>query len=171
MLSDFGKGVVRHGAGRRPLQEPKEDIAMKKTIVGMTAAFAVANLLAASPTPYARWMPDLSVTAEGGGSLPDATGGGHSLTFGAGFNPLSGDMRGVVFCGQAVGGTYGKFDCPSLRSRAFALWIKPDSGQHTYTQSDLACLLNGFSGMTVYCAWQLFSYCSSGQKVGIPARQ
>ncbi len=60
-------------------------------------------------------------------------------------------MRGVVFnCSAALGGTYGKFNCPSLRSRAFAIWIKPDGGQHTYTQSDLACLLNGFSGMTVY---------------------
>jgi hypothetical protein len=126
--------------------------AMKKIIVGLIAALAVVNLLAVSPAPWARWMPDSSVTADGTGSasLPDATGGGHSLTFGAGFNPLSGDMRGVVFSGIAVGGTYGKFNCPALRSRAFALWIKPDSGQHTYAQSDLACLLNGFSGMTVY---------------------
>ena len=125
---------------------------MKKIIVWQVAALAVVNLFAVSPVPWARWMPDSSVIAQGTGSasLPDATGSGHPLTFGAGFNPQSGDMRSVVFSGIAVGGTYGKFDCPALRSRSFALWIKPGSGQHAYDQSDLACLLNGFSGMTVY---------------------
>jgi len=140
---------------------------MKKFIAGVSAtlqgghSFVVMVLCFASaftawsssPVPWARWVPDLSVKApeNGSASLPDATGGGHSLTFGSAFNPQSGDMRGVVFAyNKAVGGTYGKFSCPSLRSRAFAIWIKPAIDQHTYTQSDLACLLNGFSGMTVY---------------------
>ncbi len=136
------------------------------------ALLACALLLSASavaevPAPWARWVADPNMTTPedlSATACADATGNGHTLSVGVNLLPIyihptftndyslaHADIRGNVFAGEGSGGTYASFSCPALKSRAFACWIKPYTKNHNYgSVSDLSCLLNGFSGMTIY---------------------
>ena len=135
----------------------------------LAAALAAGCAQAASPTPWAHWLPDPTIPRPTSNSTQcsctDVTGNGNTLTTLPSLLPMSlsseysnktaevnAEVRGDVFYATGTGAAVGWFDCPSLRSRAFSIWLKPNTDNHAYgpARSDLTCLLNGFSGMTIY---------------------
>lgn len=100
-------------------------------------------------SPWAWWKPDPASVS----STVDATGGGHTLTHGQdGFLPQMEDpLRGNHYACAGTGGNNAQFSCPVMKSRTFALWFEPSASQHGYTAyTDIDCLLNNLSGMTIY---------------------
>lgn len=134
---------------------------MKRSVLIVGGAFVVsASVMAADvDKPWARWIcsPETIATAN---QCQDATGGGHVLNLGANLLPMSqhssfqqiSDMRGDVLTttNPGSGATYATFACPTLGSRTFAVWVKMAAANHTYDTSDLVCLLNWFSGMSIF---------------------